>query len=1038
MDSISLDTLYSEFTREAIKQAELAIEENSVVFCISSEGDAVYIYKSSKANILNSFDIKTIKSKLARQNSEVSTEELACLIHYLKYQKLEEHKTEKPKLKSTAVASMEKDMSKNTKSLSKKDASNLGQPAQLFLYSNNGFPNASSVWEKWNINVKIFFKKREYVGNTNKLRQIRFEPDGVMPDLSVQNFDSQSRQIIRFITQYAEPDGNGFSFKSDLAAEFFHCLVGFKNLSYGEQKIFIHNEKAKITAVPRKEFPGFYKAALIIGTRILSLSKPLIVIGKSGLWLGEKGEYWWVDALCDLIWLRAFILSEKHTLESIKNHIDISLDAKELFKKESEHKCEVQYNLDYFSGAKRGLIIVLSFKYGEYVFGESDTKIEAVENSYIKRNKELEQNSINRLLSYGFVRVKNESGKAYYCLSDSEGIGLFSEHNIISLFALKGGKVFLTPSASKLISSDFNEIEISITPHLWEKDVVKGKVKLFSNSYLFKWKELVKSARENRIFIIKEGRIFKLVQKLGKFLRNVDEIVSISGNELSIATNSVIYWVNSAKEIQTAVPEEWRKLSESILSVPSVKKEELNLAEFNGTLRDYQIDAVKWMRRMISNNCNTILADEMGLGKTVQTLALIQTIKHENPVLAPVLIVCPTSLVHNWEAEAKKFTPLLKVLLMRGDARERLINEISNYTIIITSYAVIKRDIELYEDIEFELLVLDEAQHIKNSDTLNARVCKQINAKHKLVLTGTPLENSPEDIWSIFDFLASGTLGTKEVFRKHYFKIENDKEKQSELSARIHPFILRRKKDDVEQLPEKTEQILYCEMSEGQRKVYDDILYKGRLECDSFLQGKSTRFNVLSSLLRLRQLCCHPKLLPDFSKQQSIESAKTELLQELIWQIMDSEHRTLIFSQFTSLLSIIKNWCIEQKIAFEYLDGNTKDRIERVNHFNKNKNIELFLLSLKAGGVGLNLTGADTVIIYDPWWNPSAEAQATDRTHRIGQKYPITTIKLVVKDSIEEKILELQKRKQNLFNGIVESSSSFNRLTNKDIEFLLN
>ncbi|MEI6054460.1 MAG: DEAD/DEAH box helicase [Lentisphaerota bacterium] len=1036
MDSISLTNLSSAITRDAIKQAELALEGNPILFCISSEDDAVYVFKSAKTSLLNSFDIRIIKSKLSKQTGDVSTEELACFIHYLKYHKLSELKTDKPKPKRLTAVTNQKDQIKDTKSASKKGAVN--SVAEIFLYSRTGFPNASSVWEKWLINAKILFKGKEYVGNSNKLRQIRFEYDGVSHDLTVQDFDSQSRQVIRFITQYAEPDGNGFSFKSDLAAEFFHCLIGFKNLSYNDQKIIIHNEKARITAIPCGDSSGFYKAALFIGNRTLPLSNPLTVIGKSGLWVGEKGEYWWIDAMCDLVWLRAFILSEKHSLESIKNHIDISPDSKETTALVLEHKCQVQYNLDYFPGSKNGLAVSLAFKYGEFTFDESDTKIEAVGNSYVKRDKEFEQNAIDKLLSYGLTRSINEHGKTCFCLSDSEGIGLFVEHNIITLLSLKGGHILLTPSASKLISSDLNEIEISISSVTQERDAVKGKFRLFSSSYLFKWKELVRLARENRSFIIKDGRIFKLSQKLGDFLDKADEIALINGNELSIAINSVIYWVDLAKEIENAVPEEWHNLSVSILSAPAEKKDVLNLANFNGTLRDYQLEAVKWMRKMISNSCNTILADEMGLGKTIQTLALIQSMIHENPASTPILIVCPTSLVHNWEAEAKKFTPSLKMLLVGGGDREQLISVLSKYTIVITSYAVIKRDIELYKDIEFELLVLDEAQHIKNSDTLNARVCKQINARHKLVLTGTPLENSPEDIWSIFDFLNSGTLGSKEAFRHHYFKIENDREKQNELSARIQPFILRRKKIDVEQLPEKTEQILYCEMSEGQRKVYNDILYKGRLECDSFLQGKSTRFNVLSSLLRLRQLCCHPKLLPDFTNQGNIESAKTELLHELIWEIIDSEHRTLVFSQFTSLLSIIKNWCKEQKIPFEYLDGNTKDRMERVNHFNKNKHIDLFLLSLKAGGVGLNLTGADTVIIYDPWWNPSVEAQATDRTHRIGQKNPITTIKLVVKDSIEEKILELQKRKQNLFNGIVESSSSFSRLSDKDIEYLLN
>jgi len=428
----------------------------------------------------------------------------------------------------------------------------------------------------------------------------------------------------------------------------------------------------------------------------------------------------------------------------------------------------------------------------------------------------------------------------------------------------------------------------------------------------------------------------------------------------------------------------------------------------------------------------------MGLGKTVQTLALIQHCKEQISSFKSALVICPTSLVSNWEAEAKKFTPELSVITITGTDRKSLLEEIANNNLIITSYAVIKKDINYYEALEFDLVVLDEAQHIKNSNTINARVCKQIKARHRMVLTGTPLENTPEDIWGIFDFLSHGTLGNKENFRLNYTKIENNQDKQNELAERISPFILRRHKNKVEQLPEKTEQILFCEMTPEQQKIYNEILYKGKLECDSYLKGKSTRFNVLTSLLKLRQICCHPKLISKNSDELTKASTKTDLLQELIFQILDSGHKTLIFSQFTSLLAIIKKWCIEQKISFEYLDGQSKNRQAIVNNFNSNKDISLFLLSLKAGGTGLNLTSADTVIIYDPWWNPCVESQATDRTHRIGQKNPVTTIKLVVKNSIEEKILELQKRKQGLFNGIIENSPSFRKLSDKDLLYLLN
>ncbi|HBM16001.1 MAG TPA: hypothetical protein DD381_06630 [Lentisphaeria bacterium] len=1033
MDWLSLNALIAKLSRETVRQAEAALEECSIIFSVASGDDAVYLFKSSKSNLICSYGIKEINTRLSKNPTDITFEELSCLMHYHKFHvSVEVQKESKPALKKPNVAALEEN--RKDKLLPKQTPK---QPsAEIFIHSKNGFPNASSVWEKWNINLKIFFKGKEYIGNTNKLRQLRFESEGLSTDLSIHDFDSQSRQIIRFITQYAEPDGNGFSLKSDLGADFFHSLIGFKNIYFNEQKIIIHGERASITAIPIPKNPTYYKSALMIGTRVLSLVNPLMLLGKSGLWVGEKGEYWWINAYCDLVWLRSFILSEKHSLESIRHHLDLSTWKKEQSAITKEYKCKVQYKIDFFPNNKKGLVFHVSFKYGSYVFGESDTKIEAAGSTYIKRDKEFEQNAIKSLLSYGIIRISEDSGNSYFSLCDTEGIGLFVQYKIIDLLSLSS-EILITPSAAKLIYSSPDYINFSILSSGEEKDSVKAKFKLYSGEHFFKWKELIKASRENRTFVLKDGKLFKLDHKLGEFLEKADEIALITANELTIAINSVIYWVEIAKDIADAIPAQWLQLSRSITAAPNPKKDEINLSSFKGTLRYYQIDAVMWMKKMILNNCNVILADEMGLGKTLQTLALIQLIVNENPVSKPFMVVCPTSLIYNWEAEAKKFVPDLKILLIGGGDREQLISDISNYKLIITSYAVIKRDIDLYKDTDFELLILDEAQHIKNSDTLNARVCKQINAKHKIVLTGTPLENSPEDIWSIFDFLNSGTLGSRENFKQHYFKIENDIEKQAELASRIKPFILRRKKIDVEQLPEKTEQILFCEMNSNQRKVYNEILYKGRIECDSFLQGKSTRFNVLSSLLRLRQLCCHPLLLPDFTNQSKIESAKTDLLNEIICQIIDSGHRTLVFSQFTSLLSIIKKWCSEQKIPFEYLDGNTKDRIERVNHFNKDKNINLFLLSLKAGGIGLNLTGADTVIIYDPWWNPSVEAQATDRTHRIGQVKPITTIKLVVKDSIEEKILDLQKRKQNLFNGIVESPSSFSRLTDKDIQFLL-
>jgi SNF2 family DNA or RNA helicase len=393
---------------------------------------------------------------------------------------------------------------------------------------------------------------------------------------------------------------------------------------------------------------------------------------------------------------------------------------------------------------------------------------------------------------------------------------------------------------------------------------------------------------------------------------------------------------------------------------------------------------------------------------------------------APALVICPASLVENWKREAERFIGGIRVAALSGAGRQEIWNNYNNYNIIIISYASARRDIEFIDNIKFSYLILDEAQHIKNPNTANAKTCKTIKADHRLVLTGTPLENSPDDLWSIFDYLHPGLLGSYNNFKKYYCGISQSKTLMNDLSARVAPFIKRRVKSMVcDELPPKQEQILYCEMDAQQRILYNAILEQGRIQCNETLcRGSRTEiFEIFTILLRLRQVCCDPNLLPNNNKVV-YPSAKMELLQELVMQNLDSGHKMLIFSQFTSMLSIIRAWLESEQINFEYLDGATKNRMQHVDNFNNDEQIPVFLLSLKAGGVGLNLTAADTVIIYDPWWNPAVELQATDRTHRIGQTKTVNSIKLVVKDSIEEKILAMQSHKQEIFDNIIENPAA--------------
>jgi superfamily II DNA or RNA helicase len=456
------------------------------------------------------------------------------------------------------------------------------------------------------------------------------------------------------------------------------------------------------------------------------------------------------------------------------------------------------------------------------------------------------------------------------------------------------------------------------------------------------------------------------------------------------------------------------------------------LGELEPVLRPYQKDGVAWLRFLRENAFGGILADEMGLGKTLQTLAFARFVREHQPDAAPMLIVCPTSLVPNWVAEARKFTPTLKVLALHGPDRHTGFDQIPRHDLVVTSYALIRRDAERYREFEFDTVVLDEAQHIKNRQTQNAQAVKSVRSRHRLVLTGTPLENSVLDLWSIFDFLMPGYLGTAQDFRERYelpITKSRDAQTQSRLARRLRPFLLRRLKRDVAaDLPVKLEQVSFCELTEDQRAVYQQVIEASRKEVLEAVgaQGVAkSRMVILSALLRLRQVCCDLRLLKLDGVNSANASGKLDLFGELLEEVIDGGHRVLVFSQFVSMLTLLKERLQEEGIEYCYLDGSTTDRAAVVNRFQQQEAIPVFLISLKAGGVGLNLTGADTVIHFDPWWNPAVEDQATDRAHRIGQTRVVTSYKLITRDTVEEKILTLQNRKRELIQATIAGEEEF-------------
>jgi superfamily II DNA or RNA helicase len=468
----------------------------------------------------------------------------------------------------------------------------------------------------------------------------------------------------------------------------------------------------------------------------------------------------------------------------------------------------------------------------------------------------------------------------------------------------------------------------------------------------------------------------------------------------------------------------------------------LPLGPLETTLRPYQKQGVHWMHFLASQGLGGILADEMGLGKTLQTLAFIAAWRAAAGNSLPALIVCPSSLTFNWIAEARRFVPDLKTLLLEGDSRHAQFAKIPEAHLVVTSYALLRRDIMALSANQFGVMVLDEAQHIKNPTTQNAQAAVSLKAGARFALTGTPVENSLLDLWSLMQFSLPGYLGEKTHFLEQYTQNSEQPmpaESNSRLKKRIKPFLLRRMKSQVlPELPEKTEQVLMCPMNAGQRQVHQQII-EATQNSLSELNGKNAgqeRMKILAALTRLRQAACDLRLLKLEGKTDG-DSGKMELLGELLDELMDSGQRVLIFSQFTTMLGLIRERLKASKTRFCYLDGSTKDRQAEVERFQNSDDIPVFLISLKAGGFGLNLTAASAVIHFDPWWNPAAEAQASDRVHRIGQKRAVTIYKLIAAGSIEEKLHKLQQRKRALFENLVNEESFATQLNSDDLRDLL-
>ncbi|HKL98586.1 MAG TPA: DEAD/DEAH box helicase, partial [Mobilitalea sp.] len=659
--------------------------------------------------------------------------------------------------------------------------------------------------------------------------------------------------------------------------------------------------------------------------------------------------------------------------------------------------CDMEAKI-YIDRHKQGIKAELKYKYGEYEFNSFEN---ASSGSFIiVRQRQKEDDIINELLKYGFLPYKN-----YYLLKDEEKIYDFLLGTVMELedkaglfysedFKRMGIRSPGSFKAGVRIDSGINMLELDMS----FDEVPKDELRDLLYSYQIK----------KKFYRLKSGSFVNLEDKAIKDISNILTSLNITGKNLLedkvlLEKQQAVYLdkVFLEKQFELERDRDFMALTEKILNPVMT---DYTLPEgILATLRPYQLTGYKWLKTLADNDLGGILADDMGLGKTLQSIVYIASglTRDANEERKSYLVICPTSLIYNWLDEIENFAPFIKAAVVSGVPadRQETIENYEKYDVLITSYPLIRRDIVFYEKIEFHTVFIDEAQFIKNDSSLNAKSVKRVIANHRFALTGTPIENSLSELWSIFDFIMPGYLNSHNKFVENFEKpiLKEDTEVLHDLHQHIAPFILRRMKRDVlTELPDKYETKMLTELSEEQKLVYLSFLENIRSDINVEISEKRSSDNnmkILAGLTRLRQICCHPST---FLTNYQGGSGKLDLLMEIIPDAIANDHRILVFSQFTSMLRIIEEELMDMNIPYFYLEGSTptEARNDYVKRFNGGEG-KVFLISLKAGGTGLNLTGADTVIHYDPWWNPAVEDQATDRVYRIGQLNKVHVMKLI-------------------------------------------
>ena len=874
------------------------------------------------------------------------------------------------------------------------------------------------------LSARLYGTSREYSGNLSNLRQLYFEKS-LSAVLKYEDFSLHDQQIIRFLALNGEADNSNIALGAELTAELFHVLPGFPRFFRNGNLIIVRPERAWPVLVKSggRLFPG-----IRIGQAVMPLTGARLIAGRGGSWVGKDDEYFFIGGDCEAGFLRSFFRLPPRDIRelaefplpvhSARTELPALRKAAVLLNgQEDENGCfRVDFSYIYHTG--NGMVSSAPRSGRTGIDGKD----------FYRRDVAWERNFENTLALCG-AEVDDRSGALRF--SDIQQAGVFLDRALPEIAAAFPEQMSLSAGLASLSNggNGLKDLPLICSYAGKTSDAYIIDYRLGESGRAVSWETVTQLAVARENYLYHSKKFWKISPELAKFLRSAGTLlrnIDTIGCRFEIPFGNCHYFCKLAGAVPGALPPE---LLEAVYSGSGLTELPETFA-FKGKLRNYQLEGVRFMQYLTDRGFNPLLADEMGLGKTVQLLALLSSRMSRNG--RPSLIVCPASLLTNWAREAARFVPGFRVAAPVGGEREEVLTK-GGFDLLILSYAAVKLAQNALKKYHFEFLVLDEAQHIKNPGSTNARNCKNIHASHRVVLTGTPLENSPEDLWSVMDFLHPGLFGSLPSFRRRYSNIASDVELQEEFTGRIAPFIKRRTKMEVaSDLPEKHENIICCDMSEEQRKLYAKILADNHSALEN---GGSAELFAL--LLRLRQCCCHPALLPEFYGQENMPSAKTELLFEILQQTIDSGHKVLIFSQFTSMLKLLTPKLAELGIPYEYLDGSTRDRQDRVDRFNRDPAVPLFLLSLKAGGTGLNLTAADTVIIYDPWWNPAVELQAADRTHRIGQTRPVTTVKLVMRNSVEEKVLLLQQKKRELFQSLVENPSASGGISLAELRALM-